>query len=89
MRKSAFTKVVCEPYRGVEWLDLDEINPSGALEAKQTLRNFIYTLLQGGVPRPVCAVKDKRTLTVGGGNKQKYTIGVLEAHRAIGPPKQV
>ena len=69
MCKNAFTKVVCEPYRGVEWLDLDEINASGTLEAKQTPRDFIYTLLQGGVPRPVCAVKDERTLTVGGGKK--------------------
>ena len=70
MCKNAFTKVVCEPYRGVEWLDLDEINPSGTLEAKQTPRDFIYTLPQGGVPRPVCAVKDKRTLTVGGGKNR-------------------
>ena len=67
MCKSALPKVEGEAIGGVQWIDLDKIYPSVSLEAKQTPRDFYFAILQPLVPRPVCALKDKRTLTVGGG----------------------
>ena len=67
MCKSAFPEVEGEAFRGVQWIDLDKIYPSVGLTEKQTPRDFYFGILQATVPRPVCALKDKRTLTVGGG----------------------
>ena len=46
MCKSAFPEVEGEAFRGVQWIDLDEIYPSVSLEAKQAPRDFIYRILQ-------------------------------------------
>ena len=44
-------------------------------------RRFCLSKLTGksasDLPRPVCALKDKRTLTVGGGNKQQKSCAVF------------
>ena len=67
MRKPGLLQVDCEAIGGVQWLDLDKIYPPVSLEANPTPRDFYFGILQATVPRPVCALKDKRTLTVGGG----------------------
>ena len=74
--KSGLPQVKGDAIGGVQWTDLDKIYPPVSFEAKQTPRDFYFAILQPLVPRPVCALKDKRTLTVGGGNNiDLYRIG--------------
>ncbi len=65
--KRLLPKVEGEAFSGAELIDLTKIQRPAAFEVEQAPRDFYFANWQATIRRPVCAVKDKRTLTFGGG----------------------